>query len=74
MKADGTLDSPASAVNQANVFGIIMDTEAAGYTVCNQRTTMSPFNASGEYRNGFLKFTDRYWNDYTENAVVLLLD
>lgn len=74
MKADGTLDTPASAVNQANVFGIIMDTEAAGYTICNQRTTSAPFNGEGEYQNFWLKFTDRYWNDFTENAVVLLLD
>lgn len=74
MQADGTLASPNSAVNQANVFGVIMDTEAAGYTICNQRTTSAPFNGEGEYQNFWLKFTDRYWNDFTENAVVLLLD
>lgn len=74
MKADGSLDSPQAAVNQGKVFGLIMDTEAAGYTVCNQRSTSAPFNGEGEYQNFWLKFTDRYWNDFTENAVVLLLD
>lgn len=74
MKADGTLDSPASAVNQDKVFGLIMDQEAAGYTVCNERTTQAAYNGEGEYQNFWLKFTDRYWNDFTENAVLLLLD
>lgn len=74
MKADGTLGSPAAAVNQANVFGVIMDMEAAGYTVVNERTTKAAYNGEGEYQNFWFKFTDRYWNDFTENAIVLLLD
>lgn len=74
MKADGTLDSPGSAVNQSKVFGLIMDQEAAGYTICNERTTQAAYNGEGEYQNFWLKFTDRYWNDFTENAVLLLLD
>ena len=74
MKNDGTLDSPVSPVNQADVFGIICDREAAGYTVVNQRTTSAAYNGLGEFQNFWMKFTDRYWNDFTENAVVLLLD
>ena len=74
MKTDGTLDTPGSAVQQSNVFGIICDVEAAGYTICNQRSTSAAYNGKGEYQNFWLKFTDRYWNDFTENAVVLLLD
>jgi len=45
-----------------------------GYTICNQRTTQAAYNGEGEYQNFWLKFTDRYWNDFTENAVVFLLD
>ena len=74
MKTDGTLDSPANAVNQSKVFGLIMDQEAAGYTICNERTTQAAYNGEGEYQNFWMKFTDRYWNDFTENAVLLLLD
>lgn len=74
MKTDGTLDTPASAVSQSKIFGIIADDEAMGYTICNQRTTQAAYNGEGEYQNFWLKFTDRYWNDFTENAVVLLLD
>lgn len=74
MQADGTLTSPAQAVTQANVFGVLMDQEAAGYTVCNYRSTTAPYNGKGEYQNFFMKFTDRYWNDFTENSVIFLLD
>ena len=74
MLSDGSLDTPNSPVNQANVFGVITDVEAAGYTICNQRTTSAAYNGKGEFQNFWLKFTDRYWNDFTENAAVLLLD
>ena len=74
MLSDGSLDTPASPVNQANVFGVITDVEAAGYTIVNQRTTSAAYNGKGEFQNFWLKFTDRYWNDFTENAAVLLLD
>lgn len=74
MKTDGSLDQPGAAVSQSKVFGIIADDESMGYTVCNQRTTNAAYNGEGEYQNFWLKFTDRYWNDFTENAVVLLMD
>ena len=74
MDTDGSLVTPQTAVNQANVFGVICDVEAAGYTIVNQRTTNAAYNGKGEFQNFWLKFTDRYWNDFTENAVVLLMD
>ena len=74
MATDGSLVTPQTAVNQANVFGVISDVEAAGYTIVNQRTTNAAYNGKGEFQNFWLKFTDRYWNDFTENAVVLLMD
>lgn len=74
MTTDGTLTSPESAVTVDNLFGVIMDVEAAGYTICNERTTSAPYNGEGEYQNFWMKFTDRYWNDFTENTVILLLN
>ena len=74
MKTDGSLDTPLSSVQLSNVFGVITDVEACGYTICNQRTTNAAYNGNGEYQNFWLKFTDRYWNDFTENAIVLYLD
>lgn len=74
MKTDGTLATAAETVTQSHIFGVILDREAAGYTVADQRSTAAPYNAEGEYNNFFLKFQDRYWNDFTENAIVLLMD
>lgn len=74
MGTNGSLVTPESAVDQSNVFGLITDVESAGYTIVNQRTTSAAYNGKGEFQNFWLKFTDRYWNDFTENAVVLLLD
>ena len=65
--------SAASALDINNVFGVIFDEEAAGYTQVNEWSASSPFNAKGGYTNIFWHFTLRYWNDFTENAVVLLL-
>ncbi len=72
--ADGSVHANPSAVTLENVLGVIFDEEAAGYTVINQWQANSPFNARGGYTNMFWHFTDRYWNDFTENGVVLILD
>lgn len=74
MKADGTLQSATNAVVQAAVFGVIFDREAMGYTTVNQWSSPAPFNAKGGYTNVFFHFTDRHWNDFTENGIVLLMD
>ena len=74
MDATGALVTPQNSVQQSNVFGVITDVEAAGYTIVNQRTTSAAYNGKGEFQNFWLKFTDRYWNDFTENTIVLLLD
>lgn len=74
MDVDGSLVTPATSTSLSNVFGVIADVEACGYTVCNQRSTSAAYNGKGEYQNFWLKFTDRYWNDFTENALVFVLD
>jgi hypothetical protein len=73
LKNDGTLvDMPD--ISMASVLGVLFDEEAAGYTTMNQWSKPSPFNARGGYYNQFWHFTDRYWNDFTENAVVFYLE
>lgn len=69
LNKDGTLNKAAN-VTIANVFGVLFDEEAAGYTTVNEWSQPSPFNARGGYYNQFWHFTDRYWNDFTENAIV----
>lgn len=70
----GTVKSDTESVATSNIFGVLMDEEAAGITTCGARTAVTPYNARGEYTNVWWHFNDRYWNDFTENAVVFLLD
>lgn len=74
LQADGTLKTDDPPVNQKGIFGVMFDEEAAGYTVVKQWSSPTPFNSRGGYSNIFWHFTDRYWNDFTENGIVLLLD
>ena len=56
------------------ILATLFDEEAAGYTVVNQWTQNTPMNAAGGYYNTYWHFTDRYWNDFTENHIVFVLD
>lgn len=72
--ADGLIKTQESAVKVENIFGIIFDDEALGFTEVNEWSQPSPFEASGGYTTFWYHFTLRFWNDYTEKAVLLLLD
>jgi hypothetical protein len=74
MVGTGEIVTPAAATLTNAVFGVIFDEEALGYTLVNQWSAPTPFNAKGGYSNIFWHETARYWNDFTENGVVLLLD
>lgn len=74
MLPNGSITSDSTGTATSNIFGILMDEEAAGITTYGARTAVTPYNARGEYTNVWWHFNDRYWNDFTENAVVFLLD
>lgn len=70
----GTLTTETEEVAVDNIFGVIFDREAMGINSVNEWSASTPFNAKGGYSNIFWHFTINYWNDFTENGVVLLLD
>lgn len=72
--ADGLIKTQESATKVENIFGIIFDDEALGFTEVNEWSQPSAFEASGGYTTFWYHFTLRFWNDYTEKAVLLLLD
>lgn len=74
MIADGSLKIHESSISQANVIGVIFDREAIGISTFAEEMSVTPYNSRGRYWNIWSSFTDRYWNDFTENGVVLLLD
>jgi hypothetical protein len=74
LNADGTITTPSNAVSVPKVFALLCDEESCGMTVCNEWSATSPLNISGGYYNVAWHFTDRFWNDFTENAVVFTMD
>ena len=70
----GAIKQNESAINKANVVGVIFDREAVGISTYAEEMSVTPYNSRGKYWNMWCSFTDRYWNDFTENGVVLLLD
>lgn len=70
---DGTLDV-GNAVAQTEVLGVIFDEEALGITVMNEFSGITPMNVRGQYWNQYYSYVIRYFNDFTEKGLVLLLD
>ena len=74
MNASGNVVSDTEGTVTSNIFGVLFDEEAVGITTYGEWSAPSPFNARGGYSNIFWHFNDRYYNDFTENGVVFLLD
>lgn len=74
LKTDGTLDSPGSSVQQSGIIGVLFDREAMGVCTMNESVDVTPFNAAGRYWNTYHSFVERYYNDFTEKGIVLLLE
>ena len=74
MKTDGTVVNDETGTATSNIFGVLFDEEAVGITTCGQWSSASRFNARGGYTNFWYHFNDRYYNDFTENGIVFLLD
>ena len=73
MDVDGTIVTAAEQ-QISNLVGVIFDRDALGMTTVNQWSATTPLNAKGGYWNTFHHFTERWYNDFTEKGIVLLLD
>lgn len=71
---DNTGVPDTDTVTENNVFALIYDREMMGMTTINQWSKATDLNAAGGYSNVFFHFTDRYYVDNFENAVLFLLD
>ena len=63
----------ASNVQLGNVYGIICDRDAVGYSVVRSTMKAAPYNAAADYRNFFLKDYQKNFNDISEKGVLLYL-
>lgn len=57
-----------------DLIGVVFDRDALGFTTIHNWSATTPFNARGGYWNTFHHFTERWYNDFTEKGIVLLLD
>ena len=76
LRADGTLTQLGANDNPVNLTTLAMvvaDKEALGITRVNQWEASTPFNAAGGYTNLFWHWTIRYWNDFVENGMIVLM-
>ena len=74
LQADGTIATDDSAATIDNIFGVIFDEDAAGVQFFNEWAAPTPFDARNGFYNDWYHWTIRYWNSFTENAIVLLMD
>lgn len=72
LNSDGTIAAASESMTIEGVVGVLFDEDAVGITRINEWNERTPFNAAGGYSNIYWHFTQRYWNDFTENGVVLL--
>ena len=72
--SSGAVKTAGSAVTSSVVIGVIHDRDALGYSICDERSNVSPYNADGDYWNHFVKFRVRAIQDMSEKGLVLCLD
>lgn len=71
---DGAVDVAAAAATTSNVFALLVDDDAMGYTRYSEGMYATPINARGRYSNIWYHWRWLQYVDLTENMVLFLLD
>lgn len=74
VKLDGVTKFTVADQTVDNVLGIMMDIDTMGIVPIDQWSATEPFNARYGYRNGWNHYTFKTPVDFTENAILILLD
>lgn len=69
----GEAKAMATNVGLANIVGVLFDDDAIGYTPIDSQVLATPVNARSRYVNFWYHYGWRWFNDFTENAVLFLL-
>lgn len=72
--ADGKSKFILSNKTVSNVLGIMMDIDTLGIVPVAHSSAMEPLNARYLFRNGWNHYTFKTPVDFTENAILILLD
>lgn len=71
---DGVVDVAAAAATTSNVFALLVDDDAMGYTRYSEGMYATPINPRGRYTNFWYHWRWNQYTDLTENMVLFLLD
>lgn len=74
LNTNGLIVTAESAVSESGVIGVMYDTDALGIVTQNERALATPFNAAGHYSNIFYSYLQKWYTDFTEKGIVLVLD
>lgn len=74
VKKDGKTPFTLSDQTVDNVLGIMMDIDTLGIVPVDQWSALEPLNARFGFRNGWNHYTFKTPVDFTENAILILLD
>lgn len=74
VKQDGVTPFTLNDQKVDNVLGIMMDIDALGVVPVDQWSALEPLNARYGFRNGWNHYTFKTPVDFTENAILILLD
>ena len=74
VKQDGVTKFTLSNQIVNNVLGIMMDIDTLGIVPIDQWSALEPLNARFGFRNGWNHYTFKTPVDFTENAILILLD
>lgn len=74
VKPDGVTKFTLADQTVDNVLGIMMDIDTMGIVPVDQWSATEPFNARYGYRNCWNHYTFKTPVDFTENAILILLD
>lgn len=74
INADGTSKFTLTKKTVNNVLGLMMDIDTLGIVPVDQSSAMEPLNARYLFRNGWNHYTFKTPVDFTENAILILLD
>lgn len=72
--ANGNIVTSENTVTVSNLFGVIFDEDAAGIQFFNEWAAPTSFDARNGFYNDWYHWTIRFWNSFTENAVVLQMN
>lgn len=74
LNTSGNIVTAEEAIDTSDVIGVMYDVDALGIVTQNERAMATPFNARGHYSNLFYSYTQKWYTDFTEKGIILMLD